>query len=86
MAKGEYAASDLKPASKQVFFDMLENSARLASQSRTFNQEWFAEFNSNVASVLKGEMTAEEYCTSIKDTVQQLLDESIQLRQEYAAQ
>ena len=86
MALGEYAASDLKPASKQAFFDILQNSARLATQSRTFNQEWFAEFNSNTAAVMKGEMTAVDYCASINDTVQQLLDESIELRAEYAAQ
>lgn len=86
MAKGEYAQSDLKPASKQVFFDILENSARLATQSRTFNQEWFDEFNSNVAAVMKGEMTAVEYCESINDTVQQLLDDSIEQRNEYAMQ
>lgn len=83
MAKGEYAEFDKAPASKYVFFDMLENSARLATQSRTFNQEWFAEFNSNTAAVFNGEMTAEEYCSSIKDRVQQLLDESIEQKAEY---
>ncbi len=86
MALGEYAESSLKPANKQAFFDILQNSARLATQSRTFNQEWFAEFNSNTAAVMKGEMTAVDYCASIKDTLQQLLDESIELRAEYAAQ
>lgn len=86
MAQGEYQASALKPDSKQVFFDVLENSARLATQSRTFNQEWFAEFNSNTAAVMKGEMTAEAYCASISDTLQQLLNDSIEQREEYAAQ
>ena len=84
MAYGEYTESDSKPASKYVFWDMMENTARLATQSRTFNQEWFAEFNSNTAAVFKGEMTAEEYCGSINDTVQQLLDDSIALKAEYA--
>jgi hypothetical protein len=84
MAYGEYTESGLKPDSKYVFWDMFENTARLATQSRTFNQEWFAEFNSNTAAVFKGEMTAEEYCASIADTLQYLLDESIALKAEYA--
>lgn len=84
MAYGEYTESGSKPASKYVFWDMMENTARLATQSRTFNQEWFAEFNSNTAAVFKGEMTAEEYCSSITDTVQQLLDDSIAQKAEYA--
>lgn len=84
MAYGEYMECDDKPASKQVFFDMLEHTARLATQSRTFNQDWFAEFNSNTAAVFKGEMTAEEYCNSINDTVQSLLDECNELKAEYA--
>lgn len=84
MAYGEYTDSGSKPASKYVFWDMMENTARLATQSRTFNQEWFAEFNSNTASVFKGEMTAEEYCKSINDTVQHLLDDSIAQKAEYA--
>lgn len=84
MAYGEYTESGLKPDSKDVIWDMLENTARLATQSRTFNQEWFSEFNSNTAAVFNGEMTAEEYCASINDTVQSLLDESIELKAEYA--
>ena len=84
MAYGEYTEHDSKPASKAVFFDILENHARLATQSRTFNQEWFAEFNSNTAAVFNGEMTAVEYCESIAETVQQLLDESIEQKAEYA--
>ena len=83
MAYGEYKESDKKPASKQVLFDILENTARLATQSRTFNQEWFSEFNSNTVSVFKGENTAEEYCKSINSTVQQLLDKSIEQKAEY---
>ena len=84
MATGEFAEMDKYPADKQVLFDMLENNARLATQSRTFNQEWFNEFNSNTAAVFNGEMSAQEYCASINDTVQQLLDESIEQKAEYA--
>lgn len=83
MAYGEYSEMDKAPASKDVLFGMLEENARLATQSRTFNQEWFNEFNSNTAAVFNGEMTAEEYCNSINDTVQLLLDESIELKAEY---
>lgn len=86
MAKGEYQEFEKAPASKDVLIDILENHARLATQSRTFNQEWFAEFNSNTAAVFNGEMTAEEYCTSIKPAVQQLLDDSIEQKKEYSAQ
>jgi len=84
MAYGEFVDAGDPPASKEVFFDMLENTARLATQSRTFNQEWFSEFNSNTAAVYNGEMTAEEYCNSIADAVQRLLDESIEQKAEYA--
>lgn len=84
MAYGEYMEFEKAPASKDVLFDILENNARLATQSRTFNQEWFGEFYSNIAAVLNGEMTAQEYCTSIKDTVQQLLNDSIEQKAEYA--
>ena len=84
MAYGEYLESENAPASKEILFNILQNNARLATQSRTFNQEWYTEFNSNTASVFDGEMTAEEYCGSIKDTVQQLLDDSIAQKAEYA--
>ncbi len=84
MAYGEYSECGDLPASKYVFFDMFENTARLATQSRTFNQDWFNEFNSNTAAVYKGEMTAQEYCDSICDTLQSLLDECNELKAEYA--
>ncbi len=83
MALGEYSEFDKGPASKDVLFDILENHARLATQSRTFNQEWFAEFNSNTAAVFTGEMTAVDYCASIQEQVQQLLDDSIAQKLEY---
>ncbi len=85
MAEGEYMKFDKAPASKNVLFDILENHARLATQSRTYNQEWFAEFNSNTASVMSGETTAENYCKSIKDKVQSLLDDSIAQQESYSS-
>lgn len=84
MAQGEYMEFDKSPASKDVLFDILNNHARLATQSKTFNQDWFAEFNANVPAVFNGEMTAEEFCTSMKDTLQELLDKSIELKAEYS--
>ena len=86
MAYNEYMNFDKAPANKKVLFDILEKNARLATQSRTFNQDWMNEFYSNIAAVNKGEMTAKEYCESVKPRVQELLDESIELRKEYAAQ
>jgi multiple sugar transport system substrate-binding protein len=83
MALGEYTDSGLDPQSKYVIWDMFEKTGRLATQSRTFNQEWFDEFNSNVATVMEGDMTAKEYCESINDNVQQLLDDSIAQQSEY---
>lgn len=83
MAYGEYMDFDKAPASKDVLFDILENHARLATQSRTFNQDWFNEFNSNIDAVYNGEMTAEEYCKSIKPDVQALLDEANEQKEKY---
>jgi multiple sugar transport system substrate-binding protein len=84
MAYGEYMNFEKPPASKEVLFDILENHARLATQSRTFNQEWFNEFYSNIDAVFNGEMTAQQYCESIKDTIQQLLDDSNAQKAEYS--
>jgi multiple sugar transport system substrate-binding protein len=84
MATGEYMQFENAPASKDVLVDILENHARLATQSRTFNQEWFSEFNSNSGSVFTGEMTAVEFSESIKNTMQQLLDDSIAQKAEFS--
>lgn len=85
MAQGEYMQMDKAPVSKDVMFDILNNNARLATQSKTFNQDWFAEFNANVPSVFSGETTAQEFCASIKDTLQDLLDQSIEQKAEYSS-
>ena len=78
MANGEYLTMDKPPANKQAFLNVLDDYGRLATQSRTFNQEWWSEFNSGVDAVYDGEMTAQEYCDSVADQVQQLLDKSIE--------
>ena len=78
MANGEYLTMDKPPANKQAFLNVLDDYGRLATQSRTFNQEWWSEFNSGIDAVYDGEMTAQEYCDSVADQVQQLLDKSIE--------
>ncbi len=78
MAYGEYSAMDKGPANKNGFLNVLADYGRLATQSRTFNQEWWSEFNSGIDAVYDGEMTAQEYCDSMAAPVQQLLDKSIE--------
>jgi len=78
MAYGEYLSLDKAPANKQAFLNVLEDYGRLATQSRTFNQEWWSEFNSGAESVYNGEISAVDYCASKVDSVQQLLDKSIE--------
>lgn len=77
MAYGEYLQMDAKPENKEAFLDILADYGRRATQTFTFSNEWFNEFNSNVNSVFEGEMSAEEFCTSIKDDLQSILDDSI---------
>lgn len=81
MAYGEYLQMDAKPANKEAFLDILGTYGRRATQTFTFSNEWFSEFNSNVNSVFEGEMTAEEFCKSIKDELQRLVDESIEQKE-----
>lgn len=78
MAYGEYTEMDKAPVNKKGFLNVLEDYGRLATQSRTFNQEWWSEFTSGVEAVFNGEMTAQEYCDSAADAVQALLDKSVE--------
>lgn len=78
MAYGEYKNMDKAPANKKAFLNVLDDYGRLASQSRTFTQEWWSEFNSGVDAVFDGEISAKDYCESMVDAVQQLLDKSIE--------
>lgn len=77
MAYGEYLKMDAKPDNKEAFLDILADYGRRATQTFTFSTEWWSDFNSGVTSVFEGEMTAEEYCTSIKDDLQASLEDSI---------
>ena len=77
MAKNEYLKSDKAPANKEEFIRIIEDYGRRATQTYTYNSEWFGLFNSNLASVWTGEQTAEEYAASVTDEMQQMLDDGI---------
>lgn len=81
MAYGEYLEMDAKPENKEAFLDILGEYGRRATQTFTFSTEWWSDFNSGVNSVFEGEMTAQEYCTSVKDDLQSLLDASIEQKE-----
>ena len=84
MAYNEFATLDRDPAHKETLFYILENHTRVASQSKTFTQDWFAEFNANVGSVFDGSESAQAFARRMKPRLQQLLDESIELSKEFA--
>ncbi|MDR2477190.1 MAG: sugar ABC transporter substrate-binding protein [Treponema sp.] len=77
MTRNEYLAMDKPPQNKQEFVDIIENYGRRATQTYTYNSEWFTEFNANIASVWLGEMSARDYCNSIKGEMQTMLDKGI---------
>lgn len=77
MAKDEYLKLDKPPANKQEFIDIVEDYGRRATQTYTFNSEWFTEFNANAASVWLGEQTAQEYTAEVAPTMQEMLDDGI---------
>jgi multiple sugar transport system substrate-binding protein len=78
MAKNEYLKSDKAPANKQEFVNIIEDWGRRATQTYTYNSEWFTLFNSNLASVWTGEQTAAEYTKSVEGDMQDLLDKGIE--------
>lgn len=78
MTQNEYLTSDNPPANKQQFIRIIEEVGRRATQTYTYNSEWFGFFNSNLASVWLGEMTAEEYTASVEGEMQEMLDEGIE--------
>jgi multiple sugar transport system substrate-binding protein len=77
MTQDEYLTSDKAPANKAEFIRIIEDYGRRATQTYTFNSDWFGLFWSNIASVWTGEMTAAEYTASIEDKMQQMLDDGI---------
>jgi len=77
MTQDEYLTSDKLPANKQEFIRIIEDYGRRATQTYTYNSEWFGLFNSNLASVWTGEQTADEYTASVTEEMQGMLDEGI---------
>lgn len=84
MALEEFGALDKGPTHKDVLWDILENHTRVATQSKTFTQDWFAEFNRNVPAVFEGKESAASFTKKIAPALQKLLDESIALSKEFA--
>ncbi len=78
MTKNEYLKMDKLPANKQEFVDIVETYGRRATQTYTYDSEWFGEFNSGAPAVWLGETTAKDFCTSIKSQLQSMLDKGIE--------
>jgi multiple sugar transport system substrate-binding protein len=77
MAKDEWLTTDKPPANKAEFIRILEDYGRRATQTYTFNSDWFTLFNSNLASVQSGEQSAADYAASVQGEMQDLLDKGI---------
>jgi multiple sugar transport system substrate-binding protein len=77
MAKNDYMATTKAPANKAEFLRILEDYGRRATQTYTYNSDWFTLFNSNIADVLGGSKTAEQYTASMQGQMQDLLDKGI---------
>lgn len=77
LTESEYLTSDAAPANKAEFVRIIDGYGRRATQTYTYNSEWFTLFNSNLASVWGGEQTAEEYTASVTEEMQQMLDDGI---------
>jgi len=77
MTYNEYLPMSKPPANKMEFIRIVENYGRRATQTFTYNSEWFGEFWSNIDAVWLGEMTAMEYFNSITGDMQALLDKGI---------
>lgn len=77
MTRDEYLTMNKAPANKEEFLRIIEDYGRRASQTYTYNSEWFTLFNSNLASVWLGEQTAAEYVESLQPQMQELLDKGI---------
>ena len=77
LTQKEYLTSSAGPANKQEFVRIIDGYGRRATQTYTYNGEWFTLFNSNIASVWNGEKTAAQYTASMTDEMQQKLDKGI---------
>lgn len=75
MARGEFLESDKAPANKAEFLRILDEYGRRNALTSTYDPTWMAPFNSGVAAVYNGDMTAAEFTASVKDEMQKALDE-----------
>lgn len=82
MAETGYKSMDKAPASKQVFFDIIDKFGVRPSSEFTYNGEWLAEFWTNSNKVWDGSLTAAEYCKDVQPRMQVLLDKSWQMKEE----
>lgn len=74
MAKGEYLKSDLKPANKEEFIQILEDYGRTYEYYSTYNSEWMAPFNVGLAEVITGRKSAADFCKEVEPQMQKILD------------
>ena len=72
MATGEFAEMDKYPRRQAGAVRHAGKQCPPGHSVPDFQPGVFNEFNSNTAAVFNGEMSAQEYCASINDTVQQL--------------
>lgn len=79
---GYLQMTDKAPENKQEFIDIIEDYGRRATQTYTYDAQWFNEFNENAHNVWVGDMTAEEFCESIIDDLQSMVDDGIQNQME----
>lgn len=77
-AKTWAADTSTKPINKQIFLDILNINGRPLPMTRTYTDEWYEEFFTNIQPVLDGKITAEEYVKEAQPKMQLFLDKSIQ--------
>ncbi|EIC06707.1 extracellular solute-binding protein family 1 [Microbacterium laevaniformans OR221] len=77
LAESEYLTSSAQPENKAEFIRIIDGYGRRATQTYTYNSEWFTLFNSNLPKVWNGEQSAEDYTQSVQAEMQQQLDDGI---------
>jgi multiple sugar transport system substrate-binding protein len=77
MTQKEYLTTSVMPANKQEFVRIIDGYGRRATQTYTYNSEWFGLFNADIAGVWTGQQTAAQYTASKTEEMQKLLDKGI---------
>ena len=78
MADAWVTGSDLPPANKQEFLDIVKDYGRALPANNTYSGEWYDEFWKNIQPVLDGKVTAADYVKKEQPAMQKLLDKAIQ--------